>query len=577
MSTVHDARPVVGRRIPSADGLEHRLGDPADPHNPTGLSAILAADEAGVPLHAGERLLDDWGVNAEIVPRGLGGRFEDTGALVRRLRPLFRRDITLGLDVVSSFPAALAVFRLGSPKQRHQLATMLLAGGRVSFAHPGPEPDDERPDRNFAADPRPGGFLLHGRGDALGHGARMTALVLAARAGVEPAGRHHGLFLLDDRHLRSSAVRVSSGPRLSGVRGAAIGGVVIDALEVPGDTVVGPARISLDDAWCSTQVTRIAVPSMTLAALDAALRAVVGFAGQRRLYGDVIGVLPHVRATLAGVFVDLLIADCLVTTAANCLHLHPEQASTYAAVVEYLIPRIVDEAMRDLCLVLGARFYLRDGSAAIVGKHLRDLPAVAMTHPGTADGAQRLAGMLPALARHGWRQAEAVTDVFAVTASLPPLDLNRLRPAPDGADVVGASLLSAGARPNVEGTDDPVTGRIVELAGRLAALRRQTLRQSAGAPPPWPTVAAVHAAQSYALLMAAASCIGVRAAAEGSARVAFLNRPGWLSAALERIEGRLGGRPVALSHRHTEELFSELTVRYRQQSAFDVRADAVAG
>ncbi|AEW98667.1 acyl carrier protein [Streptantibioticus cattleyicolor] len=116
----------------------------------------------------------------------------------------------------------------------------------------------------------------------------------------------------------------------------------------------------------------------------AALREAVRFAAARRLYGTVILELPHVRATLAGAFADLLAADAA-----------PDPATAY---------RLRTGALRELAVVMGARGYLRGGTHAAFGATMWTLLG---TPPPPDDPAGFDAGLLQA-ARHAlirWRAA----------------------------------------------------------------------------------------------------------------------------------------------------------------------------
>ncbi|MDX3070178.1 acyl-CoA dehydrogenase, partial [Streptomyces sp. ND04-05B] len=65
----HQAREsAVRARIAN---LENRFGDPQDPANPLGAAGLLAADEAGELPAAGERLLADVVLKAELLPTNL--------------------------------------------------------------------------------------------------------------------------------------------------------------------------------------------------------------------------------------------------------------------------------------------------------------------------------------------------------------------------------------------------------------------------------------------------------------------------------------------------------------------------
>jgi len=81
----------------------------------------------------------------------------------------------------------------------------------------------------------------------------------------------------------------------------------------------------------------------------------------RRLYGGRLFDIPHARSTLSSAFIDLLICDCVAISAARALQAYPGQASVWSAAAKYFVPATVEQVMRDLSVVLGARFFLRDG------------------------------------------------------------------------------------------------------------------------------------------------------------------------------------------------------------------------
>src|SRR5204863_342463 len=78
-----------------------------------------------------------------------------------------------------------------------------------------------------------------------------------------------------------------------------------------------------------------------------------------------VAAMPHVRAILARALVDLIVSDCLATTVARALHVHPEAAGVYAAAAKYFVPARVAATMNELATVLGAQFYHRQGEYGI--------------------------------------------------------------------------------------------------------------------------------------------------------------------------------------------------------------------
>lgn len=114
-------------------------------------------------------------------------------------------------------------------------------------------------------------------------------------------------------------------------------------------------------------------------ALDTGLRTTLRHVSSRQLYGRAVLDLPYIRATVVGSFVELLICDAYSTGA------------TPAA--RYAVSRRLMSAMRELSVVLGARFYVREGEHGIFQKLLRDVEAIGLAHPapGPQESVQALA------------------------------------------------------------------------------------------------------------------------------------------------------------------------------------------
>lgn len=563
--------------------LEELLGDPGDPGNPIGQAAVLAADERAELIGQAEAALARFGLNAEFVPRDLGGRLDRIDTLAHVLRSVFRRDASLGLGYgVTSFLAAVAVWVAGTPRQRRWTADLLLGGGRLAIAYHELAHGNDFVRNEFAAVPREdtGGFRLDGRKEVINNATRAEGMVLFCRTSPAPGSRSHSVLLLDKSRL--PADRFGHLPRYetSGVRGCEIGGFVFDDCPVPADALVGEPGQGVELALRSFQITRSAVPSMVLGGADTALRTVVGFAAERRLYGRSVFDIPHARATLSGAFADLLICDCLALAATRAVHLLPEQTSVYAAAVKYLVPKLLQETTYDLSIVLGANFYVRDGAYGVFQKHVRDLPMTSLGHAGTAACQATIIPQLPRLARTSWLSGAgaAPPGLFRIHDGLPALDTGRLTLAAGG-DALAASLTetvewlcSGGAGEPLDALREPARA----LAGELRTLRESCLgmRPQDRTAMASPEVYAL--ADRYTLVLAGAACLGVWRAQRHDGP-AFLADPAWVTAALARICGRLGLPVPAGAAQATEGLLPEVLERFHGRRSYDLYDTPLAG
>ncbi|WP_424187561.1 acyl-CoA dehydrogenase [Actinokineospora sp. G85] len=513
--------------------LEEAFGDPYDDGNPFGHRAVLAADERAAVAEGAESVLDSYGLNAEFVPERLGGRLVEVDELVRRLRPVFRRDAALGLGYgVTSLMAGLNVWLGGSDVQRKWLADLLLGGGKASVGYHELDRGNDLGNNAFAATRTDDGFLLSGRKEVINNAARADAAVLFARTGDTGGGRDHSLLLVDLHQLDADRFRRLPRYRTHGLRGVGLSGFEFDGCAAPDSALVGDLGAGVDLALRSFQVSRCVMAGTGLGILDAGLFATLRFALERKLYGQAVADLPHARATLVDAFTDLLTADALVTTAARALHVLPAHACAYAAATKYLVPTLLEEAMNSLSVVLGARFYLREGAYAGFGKHMRDLPPLGIGHAG---GVSCQLTLLPQLARLLRERADpAPVELFAAGAALPELNLAGLRLFAPSGDPLLAEL--AGTR---------MAPHLADLTAEAAAL---PARDTGVAAPP----AALGLTDRYAVLLAAA-------AVTGHAR----HNPtpgGWADRALDRLVDRLAPAP-ALPGPANEALFADLLDR----------------
>ncbi|MFI1865554.1 acyl-CoA dehydrogenase [Streptomyces jumonjinensis] len=559
--------------------LESRFGDPDDPANPLSAARVLAADEAGELPPAAERLLDDVGFNAEFVPTALGGRLDRLDTLVRVTRQVFRRDVALGLGYgITSFMAAANVWTAGSEEQRRRLAELLLNGSKVSVAYHELPHGNDFVRNEFRADAAPGGFRLHGRKEVINNADRAAAFVLFSRTDDRPGSRSHSVLLAERGQL--DPARFSVLPRYSavGVRGCRLSGLDFDGCPVPAGALVGESGHGVELALRSFQLTRSAIPGMGIGALDTSLRTVVRFALGRRLYRRSVMEIPHASATLAGAFLDLLSCDSMALVATRAVHLLPDETSVYAAAVKYLVPRMLTDTMYDLSIVLGARFYVREGEFGLFQKHVRDLPVLSLGHAGSAACQATIIPQLSRLARRAWFAGdEAPAELFRPRGELPPIPFGRLALA-SGRDSLSASLVAA--------VDELPSGSPAELAVQALVMRmldqlRQLQEDSLSLTPQDRTALASPAsfalADRYAVFLAAASVLGVWRAAARDGGDPFLADPAWAAAALHRLARRLGQRPADLPAACEGRVREEVLRRFHERRSYDLYDTPLAG
>ncbi|WP_330301475.1 acyl-CoA dehydrogenase [Streptomyces sp. NBC_00503] len=570
--TIHSTRAAAG---PAAGPLEEEraalrraarldalLGDPYDPANPHGIAELLAADKRCEPPAATERLLAASGLGAEFVPAEFGGRLTRADLLVKALRPVFRRDVALGFGYgITSLFSTAAVWAAGTPRQRADTAALLLDGGRVSILHHEVAHANAILRDEFTATPGAVGYTLSGRKDVIMNASRAGAYVVYARTSPERGPRSHSVLLLRPDELPAGGVEQLPRVPTPGMRGGLFSGLEFNGCPVPSGALVGRPGEGVALALRTFQVNRCLIPGLAVAAADTVLHSAVRAVSAGRDGRTV----RRWQKPLTGVFADLLACDSMATVALRALSLLPERAHVLAAAVKYVVPDLLREDLEALSSVLGSHGY-EHGSPQYgsLDKLMRDLPVAGLGHAGTAACQAVIVPQLRSMAERSWfRAEEAPPELFRAGAELPALDY-RLLGIASGDDFLSASLVGSAARlagSRAVGGHLAVLGELAEtFVNELRDLRARCLRIPDGRAA-LTDPAVVVLSDRFALVLAAASVLGVWEAQDGSDP--FLAEPAWAVLALTRLGRRLGIAVPELPDGCLEQVLDELVRRYR--------------
>ncbi|MCP3801989.1 acyl-CoA dehydrogenase [Allokutzneria sp. A3M-2-11 16] len=488
------------------DELVALLGNPHDPENPVGYRSCLKADERGEILREGERRLTDFGLGAEFVPADMGGRLRTLDRTVALLRAVYARDPALGLGFgLTSLIAAVNVWAAGEGALRREAADVLLGRGRIASAYHEFAHGSDIAAAELAASPECGGYVLTGHKEVVTNIGRAEAILVYARTSPAPGPRSHSLFLLRSAELPAGAVRRHHRYPSVGMRSVQLGGLDFDRCRVVADRRVGSEGAGLEIALRSFQVTRTVIPGVLTGILDTALRMALRYALDRRLYGRPVIALPRVRAVLADVYGDLLLAETFARVAVRALHLLPEQAVMHAAAVKYLVPQMIVAGVNNLAGLLGGSSYLREGEHAYFQKLVRDVQPSTFGHASGISCLMSLLTYLPAIGRTARQNRPRLPteEMFRPTAPLPDLAWERL--GLRGGDVDDLFMLPL--------TDVPLPERCAEVVEAIEAERTSLAERYAGLSPEdrgaAARVSAYELARRYTIVLAASSCVGV--------------------------------------------------------------------
>lgn len=568
--------------------LEQYLGDPNDSSVQLSYAKILQADEAATISPNAEKCLDRWRLNEYFVPQELGGKFTRFDTMVEVLRPIFRRDFTLGLGYgVTSFMAAVNVWLSGSKAQKQQLANLLLRNEKVAVAYHELDHGNDFVRNEFQALSTDDGFRLLGQKQVINNIERAQGIVLFARTSDRPGSRSHSIFSIDKQDLAQEYYRYLSRYRTVGVTGCQISGVEFDNALIPQASLVGSPGNGVEIALKAFQITRCVLPTVSVAVGDTAIRTVLKFAFKRQLYNQFVTDLPHARSTLVNAFSDLLMVDCLSLSMTRALHVLPEQMSVYSSVVKYFVPTVMKQMLYNLSIVLGARFYVRDGEYGVFQKLLRDYPVVSFGHAGTTICQAAVIPQLQFLARKSWRKPlttpKPLESIYQFARDLPPFEAERLRISNNGEDDILRSLRSL-LLTALDGVDLADSDYIAQELRSLIELFNDQLdslilaveqlfsdRQNALSDPK-----AFEIVEKYAIILAATSCLNTYIYNHHQADP-FFRSGQWLVTVLRRLLGKLSVNLIEPSTEFEAELLAEMNSRIAHGSSFTISRSPIAG
>ncbi|MDB5901660.1 MAG: acyl-CoA dehydrogenase protein [Betaproteobacteria bacterium] len=537
----------------AAADLERCLGDPLDRASDFSFEQALLDDELERFPEKLCRGLDDWGLNEYYVPRELGGRFTSFEELFSIVKVVSRRDLTAAIAHSAIYLGAASVWMSGTQAQKHRLAGIIRKGGAVAFALTEQAHGSDIMATGLTAERDGDRYLLSGEKWLINNATRSAAVVAFARTRPERGPRGFSLFFLDKEKLAPATYRYLPKLKTHGIRGADISGIAFDRCPVPADAVIGAPGAGLELTLKTLQISRTMCAALSLGAANAALHTTLGFALRRQLYGKDVYAIPEVQKTLVDAFLDILICDCMAAAAVRGLHTATRQFSVWSAVVKYFVPVTLENAIRSLSSVLGARYYLRQGTEGVFQKTARDSAIVSVFDGNTAVNLQAIAlqlrFLLPEHAPDDSAStaafAERVKTTFDLTRPLPEFDAANLELFNHGHDDVlhGLSacveyLREAGAGSQL---DEALAGRILGFvkkaledlgslkakAAKLAEARGSTVDKSS---------ALFELSRQYCVLHAAAACLQMWI--HNKAHVgAYFAKGEWLLLALNRLLG----------------------------------------
>ena len=323
--------------------------------------AVDAAERTGTFPREVFRVLGRSGLLGLPYPERWGGGDQPYEVYLQVVEELARAWLAVGLGVsvhtLTCFPLATA----GTPEQQERWLPGMLGGellGAYCLSEPQSGSDAAALATRAAADG--GGYRVNGVKAWISHAGQADFYTLFARTSGKPAGpeRARGISCL---HVPASTGGVSAGPaeHKMGMRASVTAQMIFDGAWVPADHLVGEEGNGFAIALAALDAGRLGIAACATGLAQAALDTAVGYAGERRQFGQPIIGFEGLSFLLADMATGVEAARALYRAAAR--RKDAGQPFTAQAAMAKLFA--TDTAMRvatDAVQVLGGYGYVED-------------------------------------------------------------------------------------------------------------------------------------------------------------------------------------------------------------------------
>jgi alkylation response protein AidB-like acyl-CoA dehydrogenase len=421
----------------TAEALELYLGDPSNPENLFSFQHCMELDEQDAfPEDLCQRLYD-WDVHLYYIPAAYGGKLKSFEEVLAISRVIARRDLTVAIAHGVTYLGATPVWIAGSDAQKQNVAQRIKNRQKISFGLTERNHGSDILNSETAVETQDKGYILSGEKWLIGNASTASAVIVFTRTNPKGGPRGFSVFLVEKDKIDPNSYTNLEKIKTHGIRGANISGIKFQNSWLSPDALIAAEGSGLELILKALQVTRTlhagAAPS--LAQADTALRVTLDFVFSRKIYGGSVWEIPHARQTLIEAFVDILLCECVSLAAVRSLHVAPNQMSLFSSIIKYFVPTTVEELIRKLSAVLGARFYLREEHwYGIFQKIVRDHAIISVFDGSTAVNLHAIALQLQQIANYSIETdiletpgiREQIATIFNLEKPLPDFDPTQL-------------------------------------------------------------------------------------------------------------------------------------------------------
>ncbi|MGK7932296.1 MAG: acyl-CoA dehydrogenase family protein [Microcystaceae cyanobacterium] len=573
------------RQYQAAQSLESYLGDPTNPESIMSFERTMKFDETEEFPEEAVQALHQWGTSLYYVPVEYGGKLQTYEELFALIRVMSRRDLSVAVSDMHTLLGALPVWIKGTESQKQRLAQFVCQNGYACLAV-----SEKAHGSDLLATSTKGiatekGFLLSGEKWPINKANLTHALTVLAQTDPHKSARSLSLFLVYKKDLDSNTYTHLPKIKTLGLRAADISGIAFEDTPLSQEALIGEKGTGLDLTLQGFYVTRTMCAFLSLGAADTALRTAIRLTTTRQLYNQKVFDLSHPQRVLVNAFADILISDCVAISTARSLHVVPEQCSIWSAIAKTFVTKTIEKVIEDLSVVMGARFYLREGHDwGIFQKVYRDNGVISIFDGSSIVNLYALILQLRSLAKSRQKMKEKTAEslrsrletIFSLSQPLPPFNGNKLELFSRGNNdlLQGWGLgLDALNKLRVTTTVDStiithITRLTLALQEKLESLESQVDKFVPNTKHD-ESFESFEQAKKYCVLHAAAACLQMWLANRTELGT-FFAQGEWLIVCLDRLLSSLEKTEETVPEQYVTNMAQEIIQRHQNQQIFSV-------
>ncbi|MDM0117688.1 acyl-CoA dehydrogenase family protein [Variovorax sp. J22R133] len=272
-------------------------------------AALVKAGQGGSAAHW--QTFADNGWLAAALPEafgGLGGSLVDTAIIAQE----FGRGLVIEPWLGCAVLAAQTLVAGGTPAQNDRLLPLLADGSRrIALAYSEAASRGMPTPVSLRAEPKPGGYVLHGRKSLVLGGHQADEFIVSA---VVPGSAGITLLLVD---AKAPGLQCQDLPLHDGSHAAEL---VFDGVEVAADAVLGKPDNGLPPLQAGIAHAIVALCAEQVGAMEKAIEVTADYLKARKQFGVPIGSFQALQHRLADMAAEMELARSMLFAALAAMH-----------------------------------------------------------------------------------------------------------------------------------------------------------------------------------------------------------------------------------------------------------------